>query len=276
MPMTPRDRFTDLSRQRESDVDLGLAAALVAAEHYPALDVDAVIAELDRLAAAVAPRLEHAANPLERLRMLVDFLRVEVGLRANTESYYDPRNSFLNEVLARGLGIPISLAVVYLEVARRVGIPLRGVGFPQHFLMKHGSDPEVFLDPFAPDRPLGRAECVEMLGRVSGGRLQFDDAYLEPVSNRQIIVRMLTNLKLIFLSSQELDRAIDCIDRILIVSPDQIGEFRDRGRLHAHLGNVVLAQEDLESYLMHAPTAPDAPGIQKQIDTLRAQVGTIH
>jgi regulator of sirC expression with transglutaminase-like and TPR domain len=270
-----RERFTELARLT-GDLDLGVASALIAAEEYVGLDPDVCVGELDRLADVLAPRLEHSATGFERMRTLISFLRGEVGLRGNNDAYYDPRNSFLNEVLARGLGIPISLSIVYLEVARRVGVPLAGVGFPQHFLMKHSGEPEIFLDPFTPETPLSRQQCIDLLARTSGGRISFDDAFLETVSNRQIVARLLSNLKLIYLSSHELDKALACMDRILLAAPDQFGEHRDRGRLHAHLGNEQLALDDLETYLMHAPTAPDAPAIQNQIDTLRAQAGTMH
>lgn len=187
--MDPTRCFADLLRRPEEDVPLDEATALIAAHAYPGLDVAAVTGRLDELAAGVrVPTLDG----------LVEHLFGELGFAGNTGDYYDPRNSYLNDVLDRRIGIPISLAVVTMTVGRRLGVPLAGVGMPGHFLLRDRVDPEVFVDPFAGGAQLDAAGCAAAFRSVHGADAPFDPAYLVPVGTHAILARMLANLRGVF------------------------------------------------------------------------------
>jgi regulator of sirC expression with transglutaminase-like and TPR domain len=200
---------------------------------------------------------------------LSGFLSDEVGLRGNAEDYYDPRNSYLNEVLDRRLGIPITLALIYIEVGRRAGVPLDGVGFPGHFLLRHSLHTQLVLDPFDRGRLLTMDDCKEMLERLSNGSLAFDPRLLRPSTPRQILVRILNNLRGVYLHRGEQLRVIGVLDRVLLLDPDDVGARRDRGLLSLRWGDPVRGIEDLERYLALEPEAPDHEAIENVIAEAR-------
>ncbi len=265
-----RARFTALVGR--DPVPLDEAALAIAQEEYPRLEAVEVLTRLDRLGARVRARAAgspRAASTLSALRLV---LHDEEGLRGNEEDYYDPRNSFLNEVLDRKLGIPISLSVVWIEVARRVGLRLEGVGFPGHVLAKYVSPggPEVFVDAFNAGEMLSASECVARYRARTGGR-DLDRRHLEAISTRQILMRMLQNLKRIYVERRDDVRAYWVIDRILVLAPGQIASLRDRGLVAARLGGADAAVRDLEAYLARAPSAEDAGEVRKVLDALRGK-----
>jgi len=265
-----RTRFSAVLQR--DPVPLDEAALAIAEEEYPRLDVEEYLVRLDRLGERVrrqAPEPARAASTLNALRRV---LHEEEGLRGNELDYYDPRNSFLNEVLDRKLGIPISLAVVWIEVARRAGLALQGVGFPGHFLAKYASPagPEVFVDAFNGGEMLSAEECVARYRARSGGR-DLDRRYLAAVTPRQILARMLQNLKRIYVERRDDVRAYAVLDRILLLSPGQIEAVRDRGLVAARLGGGPAAAQDLEVYLAHAPQAADAADVRKVLGVLRGK-----
>ncbi|MEZ4273198.1 MAG: transglutaminase-like domain-containing protein [Myxococcota bacterium] len=264
------ERFRTIANAQHDNIDLSEAAALIAAEEYPRLNPDDCIALLDRLAEELSPLLNTGGSDLDRLQIMIKYLRNVHGLRGNTQDFYDPRNTFINDVLSRGLGIPISLSVIYIEVGRRLNIPVCGVGFPQHFLMKHCGDPEFLLDPFAPEVPLSNAECKRRLIGLSTAPYQDDASCLNPISNRNLVARMLTNLEMIYLHKGQLHKALRAIDRILLMLPEQIWEYRVRGIVHSHLGEYELAEQDFETYLMRSSDAADSQSVQMRIDEIRA------
>lgn len=248
------------------------AALAIAAEEYPELDAGAYLAELDRLAQRVvrlSPASRRAASTLRALR---EVIFEEEGFRGNEKAYYDPRNSFLNEVLDRRLGIPISLSVLFMEVARRVGLDLGGVGFPGHFLVKLAPEagPEVFIDPYNGGELLSAEECVGRFKNVSQGR-EFDPRFLQAVAPRQILARMLHNLKRIYVEQGDDVRAYWVIDRLLLLAPDAADELRDRGLVSARLGLKPAAARDLATYLEREPAAADAGEIRELLSSLRAR-----
>src|SRR3954453_20308426 len=198
-----RERFAAIAELPDERIDLAEAALWIAAEEQPGLDPALWLARLDEMDARLRPRLQEVPGELDRVERLAGFLVDEVGLRGNAEDYYDPRNSLLNEVLARGLGIPLTLALVYMEVGRRAGVPLVGVGFPGHFLLRHSLYPQLLLDPFEGGRVLTEQDCRQMLEKLSGGSLPFDARLLRPSSPRQILIRMLNNLRGIYLNRGE-------------------------------------------------------------------------
>ena len=184
-----RERFADVVRRPDHEVPLDLAWALLTAHAHPAVDPDALVAELDDLAASCR------TPTLDGLR---HHLFVDQGFVGNDADYYDPANSYLDDVLDRHLGIPITLSVVSMEVGRRLGVPLVGIGLPGHFLLRDGADPEVFLDPFRGGELLDRTGCLDVVRRLHGPDADLDPAWLEPVGRVAILERMLANLVRIF------------------------------------------------------------------------------
>lgn len=267
-----RQRFARLASRADAELDLAETALLIAAEEYPDLDVAAFLGELDDLAMAVEPRLMRLDDPLQQVGILARFLHEECGFRGNEDEYYDPRNSFLNDVMARRVGIPISLGVVYLEVARRVGVPLVGVGFPAHFLLRLQSPADLFVDPYHGGQLLDSDGCRELLAQVSRGKVPFEPRYLEPVSNRQILVRMLTNLKAVYFREEEHEKAVAAIDRILLLAPAAHTEVRDRGALYLRMEVFRLALADFERYLATSPPAEERPALEEAVVDLRQKV----
>ncbi|HLI28916.1 MAG TPA: transglutaminase-like domain-containing protein [Chloroflexota bacterium] len=261
-----RARFAALVAASDDALDLGYAALWLAAEEYPGLDVEAYASRFDALASAVAARPLSAPPPDGRLRVLNGYLFDELGFRGNAADYYDPRNSFLNEVLDRRIGIPITLAVVHLEVGWRLGLPLAGVGMPGHFLVGYyppGAPPQ-YIDVFAGGLVLDQAACAARLRAQFGGFAPRDE-HFAPVSKRQILARMLTNLKHIYAERGDWQRALAAIERLLLVQPGALGELRDRGLVHLRRGDLRAARRDLRRYLELAPQAPDAAAIEQEL-----------
>lgn len=266
-----RERFAAIAGLPDERIDLAEAALWIAAEEQPGLDPAPWMARLDAMAAGLSPRLQGVRDPLDRMARLAGFLADEIGLRGNAEDYYDPRNSLLNEVLARGLGIPITLAVVYMEVGRRVDVPLHGVGFPGHFLLRHSRHDQLLFDPFDHGRPLTEEDCRSRLDQLSGGTLAFDPRLLKPSSPRQILVRMLNNLWRIYLHRGDFLRTLSALDRVLLLDGDDVGARRDRGLLSLRWGDPTRGIEDLQRYLVLEPEAPDHAAIESLIGEARGR-----
>ncbi|MBK9518933.1 MAG: transglutaminase family protein [Anaeromyxobacter sp.] len=265
-----RTRFQALIAR--PDLPLDEAALAIAAEEYAGLDERAYLARLDELAAEVhrqVPAPYRSANTLKALR---EVLFGEGGLRGNEKAYYDPRNSYLNEVLDRRLGIPISLSLIFMEVARRVGLDLQGVGFPGHFLVKLRPEnmPDVFIDPYNGGELLTAEECVARFKSLAQGR-DFDPRFLEGVTPRQVLARLLHNLKRIYVEQADDVRAFWVIDRLLLLTPGDLDEIRDRGLVSARLGLKPAAARDLALYLERQPTAADAAELRELLATLRSR-----
>jgi len=227
-----RRLFTELVAGPEDRIDLGRAALVIASEEYPGLDMLRYVAKLEAMAAAVRARLTDTQEPLSTIQCLNAYLFGERGLRGNSNAYYDPRNSFLNAVLDRGLGIPITLSVVYMEVGRRIQFPLQGVGMPGHFIVKPvGLEEEIYIDPFNAGRVLSREACEELVQEMYGGQVPFDATFLEPVTKKQILARILSNLKAIYVQTQQYLKALSVVERLLLVQPGAEQEARDRAAL---------------------------------------------
>lgn len=271
----PRVRFTRLARLPDDEIDLATAALLIAAEEYPDLDVDVYLAQLDDLAREGRGPIAGARTDAERASALTHFLCVEKGFVGNQDDYYDRRNSFLNEVLDRRSGIPITLALVYSEVGRRLGLAICGVGFPGHFLVKMETRPEIVIDPFF-GVVLDESQCRKRLQEVLGGNAPFDRRYLRAATTRETLVRILNNLKRIYLGAKELEQALSCSERILLLAPDNPFELRDRGLLYLQLECYGAAQADLERFLQLAPDDEHADTIRQSLIEARRHVVQIH
>lgn len=261
-----RARFAALLER--DPIPLDAAALAIAQEEYPHLDGGAYLARLDALGARVA-RAGGTGRAASLLRALRAVLHDEEGLRGNEEDYSDPRNSYLNDVLDRRLGIPVSLSAIYIEVARRAGLPLAGVGFPGHFLAKYvsASGVEVFVDAFRGGEMLSADECVARYRARTGGQV-LDARHLEAVSTRQILARMLQNLRLVHQERRDDVRAYWVLDRLLLVAPGQLEVLRDRGLAAARLGGLAAAARDLAAYLKALPDAADAADIRAELSHL--------
>ena len=268
------EQFVRMAGLPDDEIDLARAGFLVAAMEYPGLDLDHQVGLLDSLSAGVSGRLDAKRDPLFCVNTLSEYLFDDVGFQGNLDDYYDPRNSFLNEVLRRRLGIPITLSLVCMEVGKRLDIPLLGVSMPGHFLLKHQQEEGLFIDPFYKGILLSEEECAQRLQQVTQANVPWDSSFLAPVSNRDLIARILRNLKNIYLERQDHNRAIMTIDRLIILLPEATQERRDRGIARYNLGHHEEALEDLTGYLDSDPESRDAEDVEQLIRHLRDSLGT--
>jgi regulator of sirC expression with transglutaminase-like and TPR domain len=276
MPSRARERFKELVSGSEEDLNLAEAALLIAQEEQPELDIAAYLGRLDALAASVRSRLSEAPSFADIIQALNTVLFQEEGLAGNQTDYHDPRNSFLNEVLDRKLGIPITLSLVYIEVGKRLGVPLVGVGFPGHFVVKYeGPDGETVLDPFQGGSTVSQEQMEDKLRTMYGPQNPFIaqlPKLLAPVGKKDILLRMLRNLKQIYTQKEDFERALSVVERILLVAPDHPVEVRDRGAIHHRMGHQQLAVRDFQRYLQLAPKADDAKAVRAVMVRTMAQL----
>jgi regulator of sirC expression with transglutaminase-like and TPR domain len=237
MLMDAASAFAGAVAGPDSAIDLGRAALLIAHIEHPGLPVDRYLATLDRLARASTA--DRAADPARRLDRLREFLFAEQGFRGNLEDYYDPRNSCLNDVLDRRLGIPITLALVVIEVGRRVGLEIDGIGLPGHFVVQArvGGD-AILLDPFAEGGRLTPAACAGLVERALGRPVTLRPEHFEPVSRRQFLARVLMNLKAAYGRRRAWARALAATERLLILDPTSAAEMRDGRALRLQLASL--------------------------------------
>jgi regulator of sirC expression with transglutaminase-like and TPR domain len=265
-----RQAFAEIAALEEPVFSLDRAALTICLEEYPELNVENCLRRLDAFAARVEILVGEDRSPHNIIDSLNQILFIEEGLRGNHDDYYDPRNSFLNDVLDRRQGIPISLSIIYMEVARRISFPIHGVGFPGHFIVKYvEGDREILVDPFELGHILTPKNCQEILDRVYGGSVSVQPAFLQMMPKRAIISRMLFNLKGIYYQKDEYAKALSIVERILILNPDIPSEIRDRGLLYMQTSFFAKALSDLEYYLSHASAPEDAANMQGHIKTLR-------
>lgn len=270
-----RQKLAALAALDEAVFPLDRAALTIGLEEYPSLDVDSCLRKIDTLAARVGVLAGQDYSAGNMLDCLNEVLFTQEGLRGNAEEYNDPRNSFLNEVLERKLGIPVSLSVIYIEVARRVNFEVRGVAFPGHFIVKCVSNErEIFIDPFHNGRVLTVEDCQELLDRIYGGAVAVQPAFFCPMEKKAIIARMLFNLKGLYYQKDDHHRALSVVDRILTLNPGVLSEIRDRGLLYMQTSLFSKALADLEYYLLHAKSPEDVSFIEAHVKTLRGVVAS--
>ncbi len=266
MPFHTDTAFREQLRRPDEEIDLLRAALLIAADSYPGLDVDDYVARVDDWAAQLRRQIPQDASTETRLRRLNHFLFGILGFKGNAEDYYDPRNSLLNEVLDRRRGIPITLSVIYLEFARRLDLAMRGVSFPGHFLVKlpHGGG-EIVLDPYHRGVSLGEEELRRRLREVFDKPIDELSPFLQTASKRDILVRILSNLKGIYQHQGHAEQALGVVNRILQVNPALTEQYRDRGLLLNALECYHAALKDLQTYLRARPEADDAEVVRKLV-----------
>ena len=282
-------RFTEYANLPDARLDLTQGALLMADIAYSDLNAAHYQRRLDALATVVREALGATGAGLSRPRLLRqramatrvletmrETLAEREGLAGNTDDYYDPRNTFLHETLDRGVGLPITLSVIYLEVARRLGIPLRGIGLPSHFMVKwpltreEGGD--LYLDAFHGGQLLDARECrrrVLDLMDATGAPPYFDPRWTVPLGSRAILTRMLNNLKAIYLHRGESRLALEVVERLILLRPDLPEELRDRGLLRLALGEPLFAAADIAAYAERAPAAPEVGRLRRRVAELR-------
>jgi regulator of sirC expression with transglutaminase-like and TPR domain len=273
----PYGEFRQAVDRGEDKIDLGRAALTIALTDYPDLDIAAYLARLDQLAIEVTNCCETGGDACQSLAALNYVLFDRHGFRGNQDDYYNPKNSFLNEVIERKQGIPITLSVLYMEVAQRLGLVLDGVGFPGHFLVKHALDSgEILVDPFHRGEIKSRDDLRRMLNGLYGGTMPLRGEFLKAATKKDILGRMLGNLKAIYLKSDNLVKLLAVLDQAIILEPGGAEELRDRGMVYMRLELFPQARVDFESYLRLAPEAKDAAAIRDQLVGLAKQGIVIH
>ncbi len=252
----------------EGEVDLARAALLVATDEYPELDLDKYLARLDAMAEHVRPHLPADRNPRGSIQVLNRYLFGELGFDGNRENYYDPRNSYLNDVLERRLGLPITLSIVYLAVGRRLGLPLYGVGLPGHFIVKwEDAGTQVLIDPFNRGDILDWARVEERVRDTFHPQARFDPEWLETVDAKYILIRLLNNLKMIFVHVENFPRAWQAVDKLLLLDPSSPDNIRDMGLLSIQVGAYRKAAAFLEEYLLSHADSNEAERLRVYLRT---------
>ncbi len=272
-----RADFETLVRRPEPMLDLARAALLVAAESDPNMDVDAHLSRFDQWAEELRSRLQPDWNNLQKLARLRTFVFEDLGFRGDRKDYFSPSNSLLHEVLERRRGIPLTLAIVMMELGWRVGIPFEGVGFPGHFLVRLAGEPgDLLLDPYTRGMSVHEDDCRRMLQETTGGRVEYDARLLASVGKRQMLVRLLHNLKAAYLRAGDDEQALAAVDRILIIEPDDLDQVRDRGLLLFRMRQYNRALECLNRYLEGTPAAPDRTSIEQHARALRQLLSSLN
>ncbi len=275
----PLEPFAELLGREDARIDLARGCLMIAEDAYPGLDVEGYLAEIERMALRLRAGLGQDVGAEERVVALNQFLFEDLGYAGNIHNYYDPRNSYLNEVIDRKTGIPLTLSILYMEVGRRIGLPLQGVSFPGHFLVRlrlRGG--MLVLDPFSGGAPQSEAELRQRLQRVIPEGVADNvpvaelplDQFLEPASNRQILARMLRNLKGIYREADRPQSMLEVLNRMLLVAPDASGELRDRGIVYQRLECYRAALQDLKDYAEREPDAPDQDEVRVRLMELSA------
>jgi regulator of sirC expression with transglutaminase-like and TPR domain len=264
--------FADHMQQDEHRINIAHAALLFAHELEPAVDVGLYLDKIHALALQARERTKGAAPELACLA-LSSFLFDEMRYRGNTKNYYDPRNSYLHQVIDRRLGIPITLSTLYVEVGRQAGLDLCGVGFPGHFLVRHvGSG--MLIDCFSGGKVLTHQECVLLLKNLYGKEANFDERFLVPAKPRETVVRMLNNLKLTYANENSYEDSLRVIRLIDVAWPNLPENVRDRGLVEMALEQFPKALQDLQEYTRLVPEGPDLDEVQKRISQLKRTMTT--
>ena len=270
-----RALFTEQVQKPEEDIQLDLAALYLAGEEYPSLDISRLTSHLDAFATQVALHVNDKSAPVDVAREIAVHLFTNVGFHGNSEDYYNPDNSYLNRVLETRTGIPITLSLVFLEVGRRLGFNWSGIGLPGHFIVGLGSAGE-FLDPFNGGVPMSAEDCRTLVQKMSNGRLQWNDRFLEPLTKLDVIFRMLNNLKAIYMESTALPKAIGVIQRMAIISPGLPSLYQELAWCHAQQHEFRLAIAALETYLKDATDPEDIKRVRGQIEGLQTTLSHLN
>jgi len=263
-------RFRSLTEREDEKINLAEAALVIAATEYAELTPEPWLTILDRLAEHV--EADPGSSPLGNIEALNRMMFEQEKFSGNDEEYDDPRNSFLNDVLERKKGIPITLSLVYMEVARRRRLPVVGVGFPGHFLVKClGTAGDILIDPYHRGAILTTADCAELLKTHFGAQSELKTEYLLPASNKQILSRMLNNLKGSYFRQANYPKVLTMIELALTINEDPLPDLRDRGMVYFAMARYADAVADLKTYLTRAPSGDsEAKEVLKILHRIRA------
>ncbi|SPF33597.1 conserved hypothetical protein [Syntrophobacter sp. SbD1] len=261
----------------EDRIDLARVWLIISRLAYPDLDESLYLAQLDRLAGRLEQTITSGADVRLIAQTMARVLCEEEGFRGNSKEYYDPDNSYLNCVLDRRTGIPITLSLVYMEVGRRAGLDVRGIGMPGHFIIGvYGAGNRCLMDPFHRGVVLDEEECRRRVAVHHGGSRVFGPRFLEPVGPKAILVRLLRNLKGIYIHAEDDIKYFQSLEWIIALDPNAAAEFKERGLIYETLGAYDRATRDMEKYLFLAPDSPDARVIQSKIEQLKETTSTFH
>jgi regulator of sirC expression with transglutaminase-like and TPR domain len=269
-PSNIRQRFAEMIRRPEAEIDLARTALLVAAENDPTLDVEAELARLDAWAEELGRRFDPSWNNLQRLARLRAFMYEELGFKGDVRGYYSPENSLLHSVMTRRLGIPLTLSIVFMEIGWRLGIPFEGVGFPGHFLVRLTGEPgDLLLDPYDHAVSVHEEDCRRMIQLTTGGTVPYDPSMIRSLGKRDMLARLLFNLKVACLKAGDDSGALSAVERLLLLHPDDPPELRDRGLLLYRMDRYREAQATLRAYLRVRPQALDREVIERHLAALQ-------
>jgi regulator of sirC expression with transglutaminase-like and TPR domain len=273
MTPPPKDAFSAALRKQDDVIDLAQAALLMAQCFIGPFQVGHYLSKLDAIAASLEDSIALAATDIEKIELLSDHLLNDQGFSGYEEDYYHPDNSMLNRVLETGRGIPITLSLIYIEVGQRLGLPVWGIGIPRHFIIGYGDvENAVYLDAFDGGKILNESDCFRLSGIGINHAASFKAKFLKPVPKRSILFRMLLNLKHIYLSRKDWERAYTALDLMLVVYPDQINELKDRGLLAYRLSRLHRAAFDLKRYLFLATGPEETDWVERQVDQIEAEI----
>jgi regulator of sirC expression with transglutaminase-like and TPR domain len=264
-----RQKFLQIARLPDRQLDpmqLFEAALAIAWEEYPRIDLEHYRQQLAHMSDELRSRLAGVTYPMKMINIINQYLCQELGFKGNEDDYYNPRNSFITDVIDRRKGIPITLSLIYMAIGNLIDFPIEGISLPGHFIVRpQRQDLDVFLDPFNCGEVMFPEDCAAKLQQVYGRAISLRSEYLEPIGTRRILERILMNLKLIYLRRNEPAKALAAIEKILMLLPDSPMQLRDRGLLYYQMERYIEAKIDLESYLAHAPNAPDAGIVSRLI-----------
>ncbi len=256
--------------REDREINLAKAALHYARNEYSDINLEQYLVSLDRMARDIKEHLPETRYPLKVIQSINQYLFEELGFTGDTKDYYNPENSFINKVIDRRSGIPITLSIVYLEIAERLDFPMVGIGMPGHFLIRPDfEDAGIFIDVFNKGEILFPQDCQEKLKQIYQSPVELEASFFEPVSKRRMLARMLTNLKYIYFKKEQFVKALSAIEAILILFPHNPLEMRDRGLIYYQLYEWQKASEDLHFYLSLLPHAPDAREIRKLIEKMQ-------
>lgn len=259
----------NLFRVPDPLVDLARASLAIAHLEYPGIAQDHYLGFLDELAAAAIERRRNVPGILSAVDAINETIYGEFGFRGNVDDYFDPRNSFINDVLERRTGIPITLSVIYIEVARRLDVRLYGVGLPHHFVIKHSDrDGDIFIDPYNRGRLLDRAGCEAAIREIGGPEIKLDDRDFQRADSRYVVLRMLNNLRGIYIQSRQYRKLVGVLDLMLTLLPGGAESYKERGAAYQKLGEPHKAKQDFERYLLLRPRASDASEVRRWVTLL--------
>ena len=270
-----RTRFETIAKLKDKDIRLDEAALVIAAETESDFEVDACLRSLDQLAHKFEASFDNATEFGVSVASLIDFIHKTEGFGGNVRDYYDPRNSYLNRVIETRTGIPITLALVHISLGDRLSIPVKGINFPGHFLIKYGTDHHLIVDPFT-GRVLSEPDCATLLKQIAGPKAILEQHYFDVAENKDILVRILDNLKQIFWRSKSWDQSKACIERLILLRPDHDEFSVQLGAVYEMQGDLPMAQFTYTTILQHSENEQLRKLASKRLLTMQGSSPTIH